>query len=228
MATLGATSTTTVIDTSDMAECGGGVVAVHLKCIAASAFSQYNGWSQVNGSQTDTDVDDTVIPGAGINVATPATTSTTAGITTGSRPFNIAANPSTTIPTFRARINLEDSTSVTYRIGFYDAGTFTNGDNWATFKWAGSGNWLGETGNGTTSGTTDLGIAPVVDIPAVLMLRLTGSSADFYIDGSLVGSRTSTLPLTTASLAPVVHIVTGANAAKSATIIYMSAWEYLL
>ncbi len=133
--------------------------------------------------------------------------------------FDDTNNPIVEIPVY-----VNSGASHTVYVGLSDRSADTAGDptNGVYFKFSGGGNWLAVT-RATTETSTNTGIAPSTSAFQVLRIEHSTSSVNFYIDGTLKATHTSTIP--TANLDLDIFNQTNTAAAKQLNIDYIKIWQ---
>lgn len=193
----------------------------------------------VRGSTTTFDSFGDVLNTIGAAVAVPATSTTgyMNNYPTAASAFdpdgvfglticNIAHDPHLT-----AFVRCPNNTAVTYWVGFGFGSvaqiatnalpSATVSSDYAAFRFctiAGDATWQAGSGNGTTDGFTDTGVA--VDTSNTIKLEVissaNGTSWEYKINGASVATRTTLLPVNTHNLFPFITVSsTAAAAAKS-------------
>lgn len=95
--------------------------------------------------------------------------------------------------------------------GFYSATLVAagTGNSKAGFRSTGTGNMFAVTGNGATEQTTDLGVSPTTQTQYEVRTDDDGVTWKFYVNGTLVASHATTIPVASTSLIPVTTVVSG-------------------
>lgn len=177
-------------------------------------FTISNSGTGSNITPTSTDLNHT-------NYVSAATLNSLAGFsTTANAPYHAARRIR-----FAAVIRLVDLSvlRIVAGLGSSTGGNVAGADNpnynLADFRFstaAGDTNWQCRTKDGTTANLTDSGVAPSTSGPTYLEIDYTpGVSAKFWINGTLVATKTTNLPDGTTVMYPYVMLITLEAVAKN-------------